>query len=46
MKTKMLLRLDKELYDFLKQYAKQDHRSATQVLVDYIFNLQKKQQIK
>ena len=44
MKSKITFILDKELHDFLKQYAKQNHRSVTQVLVDYIFNLFKKQQ--
>jgi len=44
MESKITFRLDKELHDFLKQYAKQNHRSVTQVLVDFIFNLQKKEQ--
>jgi predicted transcriptional regulator len=44
MKSKITFILDKELHDFLKQYAKQNHRSVTQVLVDYIFSLFKKQQ--
>lgn len=41
MKTKLTFLLDKELHDFLKQYAKRNHESVTQVLVNYIFNLQK-----
>jgi len=43
MKPKITFHLDKELCDFLKQYAKQNHRSVTQLLVDYIFDLQKKE---
>ena len=44
MKSKITFILDKERHDFLKQYAKQNHRSVTQVLVDSIFSLQKKEQ--
>jgi len=44
MKSKITFILDKELHDFLRQYAKQNHRSVTQVLVDSIFNPQKKEQ--
>ena len=42
MNSKITFILDKELHDFLKQYAKQNQRTVTQVLVDYIFSLQKK----
>jgi len=41
MKTKLTFLLDKELHEFVKQFAKQNHKSVTQVLVDYIFDLQK-----
>jgi len=41
MKAKLTFLLDKELHDFVKQYAKQNHKSVTQILVDYIFSLQK-----
>jgi hypothetical protein len=43
MKTKLTFLLDKELHDFVKQYAKQNHKSVTKVLVDFIFDLQKKE---
>ena len=42
MKTKLTFLLDKELHDFVKQYAKQNHTSVTQLLTNYIFGLQKK----
>ena len=41
MKTKLTFLLDKELHDFVKQYAKQNHTSVTQLLTNYIFKLQK-----
>ena len=46
MKTQLTFLLDKDLHDFVKQYAKQNHKSVTQVLVDYIFDLQKKHEEK
>jgi len=41
MKTQLTFLLDKELHDFVKQYAKQNHTSVTQLLTNYIFRLQK-----
>jgi len=43
MKTQLTFLLDKELRDFVKQYAKQNHTSVTQLLTNYIFRLQKHQ---
>ena len=41
MKNKLTFLLGKELHDFVKQYAKQNHTSVTQLLTNYIFRLQK-----
>lgn len=44
MKTQLTFLLDKELHDFVKQYAQQNHTSVTQLLTNYIFRLQKRSQ--
>ena len=41
MKTKVTFLLDKDLHQVIKMYAKQQHRSVTQVFVDFILSLQK-----
>ena len=41
MKNQLTFLLDKELHEFVKQHAKQNHTSVTQLLTNYIFRLQK-----
>jgi hypothetical protein len=42
MNSRLEIRLDKDLHEFLKRYAKANHKSVTQVLVDYAINLRKR----
>ena len=42
MKTTLNLRIDKDLHDFLKRYAKENHTTVTGVITQYAFYLQKR----
>ena len=42
MKTTLNLRIDKDLHDFYKRYAKENHTTITGVITQYAFYLKKR----